>query len=125
MDEDHNCVTWKQAAIWVLVASYLPVAVAAALGAGHCDVCRDAWLYVGGITQGIAITLLTKQVLHSAIHPFDGIWMWAIDMILQLAWLAGWTWLAHFGKVSRLIVTVLVFAASSGVAWTLFAAIRS
>lgn len=125
MDRESSRVTWKQAAIWVLIASYLPVLIASGFGAGHCDVCCNAWLLVGGIAQACAITFHVRDVFHLQIPQPDEAWMWVFNMILQLAWLGGWTWLAHLGKRARLIVTVLVFAVSSGVAWVLFAAIRS
>jgi hypothetical protein len=114
----------RLAAVCVFVASYLPPLVGFVYGVGHCETCRQAWIKLVWIVQGALIPLFFKNLLRLSLPPADQAWGIALAIAVQIAWLAGWTWLASRGKVWLAFSIAVVFGLSIWFAYVMHALIR-
>jgi hypothetical protein len=91
----------------IFVASYLPPLVGFICGVGHCDTCRQAWLKVVWIVQGAVLSYLTVT------RNIDHLSGMMAPILIQIAWLVGWIWLARKGRLWLAGTTLFVLATST------------
>ena len=103
--------------VTILVVSYLPPMVGLAIGIGHCETCRDAWLKFVWILHGTIICFLSRIDASNYIGL-----AWAV--FLQLVWLVGWTWLAVRGKIALGVAATLAFGISVWITYLFSALVR-
>ncbi len=112
----------KLAVSVILVVSYLPPLVGFVYGVGHCDTCRQAWVKAVWIIQGAIIPVFFTNLLH--LPHLDKAWSVALAIAIQIAWLAGWTWLASQSKVWLGISAVLALGLTIWFTYAMTALIR-
>lgn len=118
-------ISARWAAASIAVASYLPPLVGLALGVGHCDVCRQAWLKLVGIVHGTIIPLAGHSLLRIPRIDADSYIGLGLAIAVQVAWLVGWCCLARQGKAWLVAATVAVLGLSIWFTVILNALIRS
>jgi hypothetical protein len=106
----------------IVVASYLPPLVGFICGVGHCEVCRQAWLKMVWMVQGIIIPVFLTNLLR--LPHADETWGLVIAILIQFAWLFLWIWVAKRGTLWLVFSSVVVLALSAWFTYCIDALIR-
>lgn len=113
--------TRRVSAAIIFAVSYLPPLVGLVIGIGHCKTCREAWFAVVWKVQGL-LSYDLLRALFNLPHSDSLAVPWPI--MLQVAWLAGWGWLAMQGKIAFSLAVTLALGITIWFTFVISALIR-
>jgi hypothetical protein len=77
------------------------------------------------IVQGVMMPVLGGTYLIGRAIAFHASWGIAVPILIQIAWLAGWIWLAKRSKAWLIFSTIVACALSMFLAYGMYALIRA